>query len=136
MMHDLHSSGSLALPSEIYSGLTEDFSSCTVSDSQTLSTIQSHWEKFHYLLDPHTAIALSSFHQLALSPSTHHCVVATAHWSKFESAISQALSPDFVFPPLPPTIQRLQLLPSCTYQFPSRPLWASQLRQLIELYNN
>ncbi|MBP7018099.1 threonine synthase [Candidatus Saccharibacteria bacterium] len=64
-------------------------SSAVVSDDQTIETIKSVYEKYDYLLDPHTAVAWNASEQLE---DSHYqdLIVATASPLKFAEEIEAA----------------------------------------------
>lgn len=68
------------------------FSSCAVTDEQTLVTIRETYENFGYALCPHSAIgvhaATTTFKEL--SQTAPMICVLTAHPSKFEAAYKRA----------------------------------------------
>ena len=58
------------------------FSSSSVDDAATQAIIQSVNNEHHYLLDPHTAVAMQEAIQVS-SGTDHYVVLATAHPAKF-----------------------------------------------------
>ena len=58
------------------------FSSSSVDDDATQAIIQSVDNEHHYLLDPHTAVAMQEAMELS-SNKDHYVVLATAHPAKF-----------------------------------------------------
>ena len=59
-----------------------------IDTSTTLATIQHVWEKFGYVLDPHTAVGVAASSQLKLEGPLIN--VATAHPAKFPEAVNRA----------------------------------------------
>ena len=74
---------------DIISVLQETYSSASVSDELTLTTVKLFNDKYEYLADPHTATGLSLLDQHS---SDHPLVsLACAHPAKFGSAIEKAI---------------------------------------------
>jgi threonine synthase len=63
------------------------FFAASVSDDQILSAIRDAWDRYQYLLDPHTATAYHLISKLQLEGT----IVATAHPFKFKEVIIKAL---------------------------------------------
>ncbi len=59
----------------------------------TLATIRSYWERYRYLLDPHTATAVYLAEQQRAAAAPTICL-ATAHPAKFGEAIRRAVGED------------------------------------------
>ena len=82
------------------------FTSSAVTDEQTLSTIKLFYDKYNFVLCPHSAIAVYG----ALFPFSHLAkdellvCVLTAHPAKFESAIKKALGT------LPATNEKVEMM--------------------------
>jgi threonine synthase len=73
-----------------------------VSDTDTLSTINSVFERTGYVLDPHTAVgvaALNSFKKSAQKKPQHAVVLATAHPAKFAPTVKRATGCEPTLPP-------------------------------------
>ena len=73
---------------------------CTVNDDETLQSIKSVHERFGYLADPHTAVAILGF-ETYLKQRSAPCqgiVLATAHPAKFGEVVARATG---VMPELP-----------------------------------
>ena len=76
-----------------------------VSDRRTLHTIRAIYQRYHIIVDPHTATGLHAAHRFLTShsrPDDLVVVVATAHPAKFSATVMRALG---VEPPLPPQLQ-------------------------------
>lgn len=98
------------LDPKIVTRIQETFLSISVSDANTLNTIQEMKEKHNILLCPHSAISVfagrTQFNYLAHEAPT--LCVLTAHPSKFESAVLKATGSS---PPLPASVIALKSLP-------------------------
>ncbi|MDC0057329.1 threonine synthase [Alphaproteobacteria bacterium] len=96
VMREFQNNKSYVLNSSITSVLQEIYSSASVSDERTLTTIKLFNDKYNYLADPHTATGLSLLDQY----SCDHPLVslACAHPAKFGSAIEKAIGEPPSFP--------------------------------------
>ncbi|MBP9135163.1 MAG: threonine synthase, partial [Saprospiraceae bacterium] len=81
---------------EMYRGLDErstwnylrqDISEHVVEDTTTLDNIKEVYEKYGYIMDPHTAVAYDA----AKVYPGNNIIVSTAHWAKFASTIEKAI---------------------------------------------
>lgn len=71
--------------------IQSDFASISTSNEQTLKTIRSFYDRYNYILDPHTACAINAVETLK-EPKEIYITLATAHPAKFEDAIVKALN--------------------------------------------
>ncbi|HED31408.1 MAG TPA: threonine synthase [Prosthecochloris aestuarii] len=82
--------------------MAEDISGFSVSDTLTLDTIRDVYERFGYIMDPHTAVgfkALEEWKNLGLPENDLPGVVlSTAHPAKFVESIHEALDRDIDIP--------------------------------------
>ena len=69
--------------SELYRGGAVDNETC-------LATIREVFDRFDYLIDPHTAVAMKVTEQLR-EPGVPVLVASTAHWAKFGNNVYRAL---------------------------------------------
>ncbi|MGM0379320.1 MAG: threonine synthase [Bacillota bacterium] len=67
----------------------KDFEGHFCSQKETLDTIKKVYEKYNYLIDPHTAVAYCSYKKSNTNNKT--LIASTAHPFKFPKAISKAL---------------------------------------------
>ena len=92
----------------------QDFTASAVSDAETLATIREIYNRYDYLLDPHSAVAMTAAlrlrDQLADEGGEASTVVslACAHPAKFPDAVRQALG---VEPPSHPMLESQASLP-------------------------
>lgn len=88
-------SGEIRLNMETQKAMQKGFTSCSMSDEITLSTIRQTWEEQNYLLDPHGAVAVAA--AKTVQAQSEHPVktvcLTTAHPAKFPGVIEKALSP-------------------------------------------
>lgn len=82
------------------------FGAISISDAETLQTIKNVYEKYGYILDPHTAVAFSHCQQIH-NDDTKNIVISTAHPCKFNDAIQNAINVD---PSIPSSNQSLSVL--------------------------
>jgi len=66
------------------------FDSCRVDDDTTCATIREVYEKYNYLLDPHTATGVKAARVCDPGSGNPVICLATAHPAKFGEAIAQA----------------------------------------------
>jgi len=67
--------------------------------AQTLATIRTFWDDYHYLLDPHTAVGVVVANRF-LAPDAPMICLATAHPAKFGEAVLKATAEDLAHHPL------------------------------------
>jgi threonine synthase len=84
--------------------IQQDFSSKSVSEEETLSTIRKFYEDHDYLLDPHTAVGVNAAQECSSSDIPVICL-ATAHPAKFGAAVTKAIGKA---PDLPPALKGLE----------------------------
>lgn len=68
----------------------EDFKGYFCSQKETLNTIKNVYDKYNYLIDPHTAVAYCCYKKSSKDKKT--LIASTAHPFKFPKAISKALN--------------------------------------------
>ncbi len=93
LMDDLKNSGRYTIPAFMLEELQDVFFPAFCNDQETLHTIREVWDHYHYLCDPHTAVAWNAAEQYHKAFPAHHptVVLATASPYKFPSAIQEAL---------------------------------------------
>ena len=82
--------GQMKYPPEILSLAQENFYAASVDDEETLRVIESIWEDFDILIDPHTATAISAGKKASLESEVEMVVLSTAHPAKFPDAVIRA----------------------------------------------
>jgi len=80
--------------------MAHDISGYSTSDSETLATIQEVYDRYNYIMDPHTAVG---YHSLEAWKRTHRTddptvVLSTAHPAKFIESIEDALGIEIPIP--------------------------------------
>ncbi|MCL2882948.1 MAG: threonine synthase [Coriobacteriia bacterium] len=90
-MAGLREQGRFEVDSETFDYLQADFRADWVTSDDGLATIRQVYEKYGYLLDPHTAIAYQVAERLRDHKQKPILVVATAHWAKFAANVAKSL---------------------------------------------
>lgn len=86
-----------------FNNLAAVFSSCSISEDLTKSTLQSIYKNYNYLLDPHGAVGFIALDQYLQShPDQKGIVLETAHPVKFYDAVEPVIG-ELV--PIPVSIQ-------------------------------
>lgn len=95
LMQDLKKTGRLTVSGEEMNRVRQTFSGAYVDDAGTTAVIEQVYNSYGYLLDPHTAVAMSAYMQhVAAHPeegARHTVIAATAHPFKFPGAVCTAL---------------------------------------------
>ncbi|MEP7268312.1 MAG: threonine synthase [Saprospiraceae bacterium] len=73
--------------SSTWNNMKSDLKQHVVNDDQTLENIRNVWDKYGYLIDPHTAVAFDA----AKEKPGNNIIVSTAHWAKFAGTIERAI---------------------------------------------
>ena len=87
--------GSLATPGTAHTC----FAAGRGDTAMTLAAIREYWDRYHYLLDPHTAVGVAVGSQF-LDASAPMVCLATAHPAKFGDAILRATGQDLAHHPI------------------------------------
>ncbi len=92
-MESLASSGRYELDGETFAMIAEHFAGDYASEEACLDRIASVWSRFGYLIDPHTAVAMTAAERYLADPadSAPMIVVSTASPYKFTPAVAKAL---------------------------------------------
>jgi threonine synthase len=79
--------------------LKSKISSCSIDDRKTMQTITETYNKYHYVLDPHSAVAFISLEQyLQENPGKKGFILGTAHPVKFPDAVESAINTKIEIP--------------------------------------
>jgi threonine synthase len=79
--------------------LRNKISGYSIDDKKTLETIKKVYEKDHYLLEPHSAVAYTAMEQyLSKNPGKKGFILGTAHPVKFPDAVEKATHTSIDFP--------------------------------------
>lgn len=83
-----------------WNNMKKDLSAHVVDDDTTLRNIREVYEKWGYIMDPHTAVAYDA----AKTNPGNNIIVSTAHWAKFAETIKKAIG---AIPPIPGALSHL-----------------------------
>ncbi|SDS67165.1 threonine synthase [Opitutus sp. GAS368] len=86
------------------------FSSSRATDEEITAIIRQVYDRYHYIVDPHTACAFKE-----LNPARTSVVLATAHPAKFPDAIKAATGQT----PTHPTLEALKARPIVKHRLPA-----------------
>ncbi|MBS9478745.1 threonine synthase [Ancylobacter radicis] len=116
LMASLAQSGAFAPPNAAMAAIRADFDAGRTDEAQTAETIARVRRETGYLLDPHTAVAVSVAERAAHDPRVPQVVLATAHPAKFPDAVERACGER---PALPPHLADLMERPERTPTLPN-----------------
>jgi threonine synthase len=92
LMNELKTKKRFSVEGEILQKLQETFLAYSASQEETKEAIKSCYSNYHYILDPHSAVAFHAYKEYAKVYSKNHVVlVLTASPLKFPTTICQAL---------------------------------------------
>ncbi len=96
MMASLQQSGTYTVPAAVKAALSELFDAGWCDDEQTAETIRETYEKSHYLLDTHTAVAVHVYEEYRQRTGDHTptVIASTANPYKFPASVLRALGGD------------------------------------------
>ena len=89
----------VSVPEAVFTKAREVFDSFAVDDKLTLQTISTVYNNSGYLLDPHSAIAVTAARACNRDASLPMIILGTAHPAKFPAAVKQAGCGQPVLPP-------------------------------------
>ncbi|MBI1783332.1 MAG: threonine synthase, partial [Sphingobacteriales bacterium] len=73
--------------------------SCSIDDATTRKTIKTVYDKYHYLLDPHSSVAFKAMEDYQQQhPSQKGIIVSTAHPVKFPEVVEQEIGKTIEIP--------------------------------------
>lgn len=82
-----------------FDALKNTVSAYSVNDQETMNTITRVYQKYNYLLDPHTAVAFASLEKyLEENPGKKGFILGTAHPVKFPDAVEKAIHTSIEIP--------------------------------------
>lgn len=97
-MSAFEATGKITITGKKLEEARKDFLSARADTAMTLQTIKEYYEKYDYMLCPHSAVGVNAIHQVGLVNTATVCL-ATAHEAKFPEACIRAVNPL----PTPPT---------------------------------
>ena len=104
-MNELKTTGRFTVDSKTLDRVQSTFKAGSAQDNECLQTIRYVFEHYHYLLDPHTAVA---YHVASKQRSSNPLVIAsTAHWAKFGENVYRGLHGLNAKEPLPNNVATL-----------------------------
>jgi threonine synthase len=89
LMHGLSQSGAFSIPDAALEAIRRDFFAATTDETQTRATIAETLRDSGYLLDPHSAVAVSVARRF-VAGGVPMVTLATAHPAKFPAAVKAA----------------------------------------------
>jgi threonine synthase len=92
-MSELYNTGKYEVDDQIKNKLSENFWAGSCDDDDTKKTIKNVFEKYSYVCDPHTAVAINVYHQYKeqTSDSTKTIIASTASPFKFAGDVLDAI---------------------------------------------
>ncbi|MCS0500991.1 threonine synthase [Ancylobacter mangrovi] len=90
LMAALTQSGAFSPPARALEAIRADFDAGRADEAETLATIAAVRRDCGYLIDPHTAVAVSVAERIAHDPHVPQIVLSTAHPAKFPDAVERA----------------------------------------------
>jgi len=103
-MESMKGSGEFAVAPVQLAEARQVFTAARVDDEMTLKTIRDTYEKFGYLLDPHSAVGVAASELLARELPEPVICLACAHPAKFPETMRRAIG---TVAPLPPELEAL-----------------------------
>jgi len=88
-MEQLKRDGVFKVDAQTRERIQQDFAAEYVDNDDSLHAIRSCWDHYHYLIEPHTAIALHAAE--GLRGNNPLMIVSTAHWAKFGPNVLRGL---------------------------------------------
>ena len=97
LINNLLTTGVLKISDEELANIQKEFYGEFANEEETVASIKEIYEKYHYLMDPHTSVAYSVYEKLGndkLDKDVHTVIMSTAHPFKFPAPIAKALGLD------------------------------------------
>ena len=88
LMDSLKLSGKFTLPKQ-YQNKLNDFKACSITKEETVENIKACYEKYHYLIDPHTAVGYGAYNNFSDELKGKTVVVSTASPYKFVETVNE-----------------------------------------------
>lgn len=123
MMSGLSQSGAFTVPDGTLKAIRAGFDAGTTDEATVAETMREVQSDSNYLLDPHTAVAVSAARRVRRDVMTPMVVLSTAHPAKFPEAVEAITG---VHPALPPRLKRLMTDPERMTPLPANPLAVEQ----------
>lgn len=104
MMASLRQSGQFTIAPEALAHIRSKFDAGTTDEDAVAGTMRQTLKESGYLLDPHTAVAVSAARRAHHDPATPMVVLSTAHPAKFPESVTAITG---ITPALPPALATL-----------------------------
>eukprot|EP00062_Callorhinchus_milii_P012942 gi/632960499/ref/XP_007896229.1/ PREDICTED: threonine synthase-like 2 [Callorhinchus milii] len=130
MMEEFQRLGRVEVPDTLHRKMLAALVSSSVTDADITQTMVRCWEENHYLLCPHSAVAITHhYRQVDLGNNrVHRCCLATASAAKFQEAVLKAgLTPE-----IPPAIRALETMETRYATMKRGEDWEQMLRATVE----
>ncbi|KAM4709267.1 threonine synthase-like 2 isoform 1-T2 [Discoglossus pictus] len=129
MMEQFNVKKDLKLPEELHKKILQSLTSCSVTDEDILQTITRCWEENHYLLCPHSAVAVCyHYRQSDRNCTSPRCCLAPASAAKFQDVVLRVnLTPE-----IPQDIKALLEKETRSIPLTKEDDWEKVLRAKIE----
>lgn len=129
IMEEFQRTKKLKLPEILHKKITEGMSSFSASDEDIIQTMSRCWEENHYLLCPHSAVAVH-YHYKQADNQQHspRCCLAPASAAKFQDVVRRAK----LTPEVPPEIKALENMETRSIPLEREDDWEQMLRDKIE----
>jgi threonine synthase len=90
-MDSLAQSGGFSIPAQVLGSIRAEFDGYRTTARDAAATMRETWDEAHYLLDPHTAVAVHAAKRARKrDPAMPMIALATAHPAKFPDAVQAA----------------------------------------------
>jgi threonine synthase len=112
-MRDLQETGTFQIGAPMLERLREEFAGDAVDNNDSLVAIRELWKRYHYLIEPHTAVAWRVAERWRAAGAAAGgrqrplLVVAPAHWAKFGPNVARGLLGVAHGEPLPKPYQEM-----------------------------
>lgn len=128
MLEEFQKSHHLPLTDQLHKELSAVMCSGSVSDEGIVEAMRRCWEENHYLVCPHTAVAVWHHYHTQPLPGENRCYIATASPAKFQAAVEKAGLPQ----ELPEAVRALESKPTRCTDLELGEDWEARLRERIE----
>ena len=93
LMMDLRANGAYNVDRAVLSGIRSLFWADKAGEDETKATISEYWNRYRYLIDPHTAVGLNVYDKYVISTGdiTPSIAVSTASAFKFNRSVAEAV---------------------------------------------
>jgi threonine synthase len=115
-MEGLRQSGAFTLPHAERMAIRSEFDAAAAGEAEVAETMARIWREADYMLDPHTAVAVSAAAKVPRDPAIPRVILSTAHPAKFPDAVEAATGER---PPLPAHMSDLLDRPERTIVLPN-----------------